>query len=194
MIVFTNWPFYKDKNIFDLWKHFDHVDVSASIDHIGERAEYIRHGTNWGVVESNLYKLKSIDNVSLSINTVLSIYNYTTLPLLYEYLINFGIINNKSSNSLICTTTPKHFASTVLPKILKEQCLPNNLKLIEKMKSFTSSAELLIGPSIKFTESSDDWDEQKENFLKETLLRDGIRNESFEKTFPELLMMMDTTS
>ena len=31
----------------------------------------------------------------------------------------------------------------------------------------------------------------KENFLKETLMRDELRNDSFEKTFPELINMID---
>jgi len=183
---------YKDKNIFDLWKYFDEIDVSASIDHIGERAEYIRTGTDWGVIEQNLQKINSADNVILSVNTVLSVYNYTTLPILYEYLINFGIINDKSSNTLICTTTPEYFAATALPKILKEQCLPSNLKLLEKMNTLNSG--YIIEPAITFAQSSDDWEIQKEEFLKETLLRDGLRNDSFEKTFPELKMMMDVNS
>jgi MoaA/NifB/PqqE/SkfB family radical SAM enzyme len=180
---------YKDKNIFDLWKYFHAIDVSASIDHIGERAEYIRTGTDWGKIEYNLQKFNNTANVTLSVNTVLSIFNYTTLPLLYEYLINFGIINNKSSNTLICTPTPEYYSATVLPKILKEQCLPNNIKLIEKMNLI--SPYNLIEPAIKFTHSSDDWNIQKENFLKETKLRDDIRNDSFEKTFPELISMID---
>lgn len=181
---------FKDKNIFDLWKRFDHIDVSGSIDHIGERAEYIRTGTDWGVIESNLHKLNRTDNITLSVNTVLSLYNYTTLPLLYEYLIDLGVINDRASNTLICTTTPDYFSATALPKILKEQCLTNNLKLVEKMT--TLNAGYLIEPAITFTQSSDDWDAQKENFLKETLLRDGLRNDSFEKTFPELRMMLDS--
>jgi organic radical activating enzyme len=180
---------YKNKNIFDLWKHFDHIDVSASIDHIGSRAEYIRTGTDWGMVEHNLHKFNNTDNVTLSVNTVLSIYNYTTLPLLYEYLINFRIINNKSNNTLICTSIPKYYSATVLPKPLKEQALPNNIRLIEKMNSINSVN--LIEPAIKFTHSNDDWDMQKNNFLGETKLRDAIRNDSFEKTFPELVSMID---
>ena len=184
---------YKDKNIFDLWKHFDHVDISASIDHIGERAEYIRTGTDWGKVEHNLQKFNSKDNITLSVNTVLSVYNYTTLPLLYEYLINFGLFNGESFNSLVCTKTPEYFSSTVLPKVLKDNCLPNHLKLLDKMKNLSKDWRHLIEPAIKFTNSSDDWSTQKENFLKETLIRDSIRNDSFEKTFPELVMMMDTS-
>ena len=79
-----------------------------------------------------------------------------------------------------------------MPKILKEQALPNILKLVDKMTSLNSGH--LIEPAINFTHSSDDWDMQKENFLKETLLRDGLRNDSFEKTFPELKTMMDINS
>ena len=180
---------YKNKDLFDLWKHFDNIDVSASIDHIGERAEYIRTGTDWGVVESNLQKINKVDNVTLSVNTVLSIFNYATLPMLYDYLIDFGVINDRASNSLICTSNPTYFAATALPKKLKELYLPENLKLLDKMKKLNSG--YMIEPAINFTESTDSWEQQRESFLEETSLRDNIRNDSFVKTFPELATLMD---
>ena len=55
---------YKDKDIFDLWKHFDKVELSCSIDHFGQRAEMMRHGTDWGRVERNLKTFRSLDYVS----------------------------------------------------------------------------------------------------------------------------------
>ena len=43
---------YKKRDIFKLWKHFSQpIQVYASIDHIGDRAEYIRSGTNWKTIE-----------------------------------------------------------------------------------------------------------------------------------------------
>ena len=50
---------FKDKDILSLWKHFKKkIDIYASVDHYGERAEYIRHGTNWATVEENLILAK----------------------------------------------------------------------------------------------------------------------------------------
>ena len=52
---------YKQYDIFDLWKHFDRIELSCSIDY-GERAEVMRHGTDWARVEEKL-KFRSLDYV-----------------------------------------------------------------------------------------------------------------------------------
>ena len=50
---------FKKRDIFKLWQHFDKpIQIYASIDHIGDKAEYIRHGTKWMTIERNLKKLK----------------------------------------------------------------------------------------------------------------------------------------
>ena len=49
---------YKNKSIIDLWNKFENVTVSASLDSWGSRAEYIREGTDWDKVESNLQTIK----------------------------------------------------------------------------------------------------------------------------------------
>ena len=38
---------YKGTNLYDLLPHFKHVQLSASIDGIGEVVEYVRHGIKW---------------------------------------------------------------------------------------------------------------------------------------------------
>jgi hypothetical protein len=38
---------YKGTNLYDLLPHFKHVQLSASIDGIGEIVEYVRHGIKW---------------------------------------------------------------------------------------------------------------------------------------------------
>jgi sulfatase maturation enzyme AslB (radical SAM superfamily) len=44
---------YKDKSIISLWKHFSNIQVYASLDSWGDRAEYIREGTDWKLIEDN---------------------------------------------------------------------------------------------------------------------------------------------
>ena len=77
---------YKQYDIFDLWKHFDRIELSCSIDHYGERAEVMRHGTDWARVEENLTKFRSLDYVVFQLNTVFSIMNYMTITEFYEYM------------------------------------------------------------------------------------------------------------
>ena len=49
---------YKKKSIIDYWKQFKLVQVRASLDHYGDRAEYIREGTDWNLIIENLKKVK----------------------------------------------------------------------------------------------------------------------------------------
>ena len=42
---------------FDLWKKFDKVQISCSIDDLTDRNYYIRYPTKWIDVENNLNKL-----------------------------------------------------------------------------------------------------------------------------------------
>jgi organic radical activating enzyme len=38
---------FKDKHVFNYWKHFKNISVGASLDASGERAELMRKGTDW---------------------------------------------------------------------------------------------------------------------------------------------------
>ena len=38
---------YKGINLYDLLPHFKYVNISASIDGVGENVEYVRHGLHW---------------------------------------------------------------------------------------------------------------------------------------------------
>lgn len=182
---------YKNKDIFSLWKHFKSISVSASIDHIEERAEYIRSGTEWGLIDKNLKLLRDFPNVDLSINTVLSVFNYATLDILYEYLKNIQVFHPQSwYNSLINTTRPSYFSATVLPKNLKDLGTERINKLIERLSSEGYTSQLrLFNNAIEFANSKTDWETERESFLLQVDKKDKQRNESFIKTFPELSSM-----
>ena len=59
---------YKKRDIFKLWQHFESslFRVYASIDHMGDKAEYIRHGTKWKTIETNIKKLKKAHNIDFT--------------------------------------------------------------------------------------------------------------------------------
>lgn len=83
---------YRDKDVFDLWKHFKQVDVHASIDSWGDRAEVLRKGTKWPDILENLRKIVKYGqehfNVTCHFSCVVSIMNYLTLADLMQYLID----------------------------------------------------------------------------------------------------------
>jgi MoaA/NifB/PqqE/SkfB family radical SAM enzyme len=186
---------FKNKDIIDLWSKFKKpVEVSASIDHFGARAEYIRHGTDWGEVESNLFKLKKVPNVKLSMNTVVSIFNYVTLADFYQYIIDKGIFTSISpvfgSYSM---TSPEHFTAQALPIDLKNIGTAELQKLIERMtvNKFPSSHTGSISSNIKWVYASNMWGTYKSKFQEEIQTIDKVRGENFIKVFPELSKLFD---
>jgi organic radical activating enzyme/transcription elongation factor Elf1 len=187
---------FKSKDIVQLWSHFSTpIEFCASIDHIGERAEYIRHGTDWGVVESNLLKLKNTNNVLLSVNSVISAFNYITLHDVYRHLINKGIYTPPPGPtfSAYSMTSPEHFTAQALPAELKKKGRMNIKLLTDYMrhKKFTPHQTDTIASCINWAESIDSWDKYKDKFQTEIRALDLVRGEDFAKVFPELASMMD---
>lgn len=61
-----------------------HISAFVSVDAIGKKAEWLRHGSQWNDVESVIAKYQAIaDRVEL--HTVVSVLNLHDLPALYDY-------------------------------------------------------------------------------------------------------------
>lgn len=181
---------FKDKDLLGLWKHFSKkVEIYASIDHCKERAEYIRHGTDWGQVEANFMLAKQTPYVNIQINTVLSVFNYLTIDKFYQYLIDRGMYTSKDSTyTLYNMTTPDHLTCHILPPEYKSKGEESINKAISYMKSngFIDKhiQQLEVAPA--WAKHKDNWDEQKVKFKEEVKRLDTIRGESFINIFPEI--------
>jgi len=69
-------PRYKDKNIFDIWKLFDNVKLSASLDGHGRVFEYVRHGASWPEIEQNLLTLRQrCPHVQIQVFSTISVFS-----------------------------------------------------------------------------------------------------------------------
>lgn len=82
--------YYKDQDIFDLWKHFKSVKLSLSIDAAGKELNYIRSGSDWNKISSNVdYLLTKIRNdqyrISVSLAPTVSLISVWFLADLYQY-------------------------------------------------------------------------------------------------------------
>tara|TARA_R110000868_G_scaffold102091_1_gene281119 strand:- start:56057 stop:57208 length:1152 start_codon:yes stop_codon:yes gene_type:complete len=177
---------YKKKDLLDLWKGFRNIDLAASIDHYGERAEYIRHGTNWNDIEENIKKLQTVDNVELSISSTVNVFNYVTYIEFLSYMKDY--FSNVKYISMYPMHTPEYMTSQVLP--IKLKTLGTN-----RLKKFSSIGQNRfandINNLIKYANHDNQWDMHKVELLEEIKLRDKIRGEDFAKTFPELKDMLD---
>ena len=73
-----------NEEIIEIWRKFDNVKVSCSIDDLGERNEYIRHPTQWNDVMRNFLRLKD-ENFELDVTQTVSWMNYSTLGDFYNF-------------------------------------------------------------------------------------------------------------
>jgi hypothetical protein len=186
---------FKDKDLLQLWKHFDKkIEVYASIDHYGERAEYIRHGTDWGKVEANFLAVKKTPYVNIQINTVLSVFNYLTLQEFYTYLVEHKLYTkNDWTYTLYNMSTPVELTAHILPTNLKEigrTKMNETIQYFKKLKFRKESINQLENANT-WVFAQDTWDEHKFQFIREVNRRDKLRNEDFSITFPELKSMLD---
>lgn len=185
---------FKDKDLLQLWRHFKFpIDVSASIDHYGERAEYIRHGTNWGKVEENFRKVREAEYVTLSVNTVVSVFNYLTILDFYKYMVDKNLYTPKDLPwSLYHMHGPKQLSAHILPIEFKK--IGNaNLKNLSSMllkKKFGMGIQKAIKSLITWVEAYDTWEKEKDLFRSEVNRLDRVRGENFEKVFPELANLL----
>ncbi len=174
---------HRGTSVIDMWKHFNSVRIVASIDHYGERAEYIRTGTEWGTVETNLKLIQQLPNVYFSINNTVTVYNYLTLNEFYEYMINQGFFNSDTAKHHVSHHLcygPPHTTPMIMPKHLKDIGTIANSKL-----------PVDLSDHINIVNAEDIWEANKENFQHTTKLIDKARGESFVKIFPELAEMME---
>lgn len=129
---------YKDKNIIDIWKQFKTVNIQCSIDAIGAPLEYIRSGTSWTKIESNLNQLlkNSLNsNINITLMPVLSILNIWFVDELYKY----ARLNSIAVNPIVLTG-PDYLALNVVPDGLKSLAL-EKITVIES--NYTINTEVV---------------------------------------------------
>lgn len=182
---------YKKYDILDLWSKFKRVEISASLDHYGEKAEYIRNGTDWGIVEENLKSIRDLDYIDYQFNTVLSVFNYNTLADYFSYMMEKDLFRHKDSISIYRAITPDYFCAHALPESLKAVGTQTNNKMYNFMMNNDWWSNVHVRDAVNFANEQNTWEQQKEHFQHHIKRRDEIRGEDFLKTFPELAEMMD---
>lgn len=185
---------FKNKDLLSLWQQFKYpIDIYASIDHYGERAEYIRHGTDWGQVETNFLSAKSKPFISLQINTVLSVFNLLTIDQFYQYLIDKKMYTVRcNAYQLYNMSTPEHIACHILPneyKLRGKEAIENSIKIL-RSRAFSELKISQLSGTLQWIFSRENWEEQKMKFRSEVMRIDQIRGEKFDRVFPELAPLL----
>lgn len=97
----TNMTRFTD-TIIDMLKKFKKINIESSIDGIGEHNNYLRNGSKWDVICSNIKKLKALNNINLEISYLLQHTSLYTMKNVIEFInemdleINFNEVYNGS--------------------------------------------------------------------------------------------------
>lgn len=173
---------YKDTSVIELWKNFSNIHLNISLDSWGDRAEYIREGTDWSTIENNIRKVKSnCPHISFGIASVISVFNVSTIPDFINYLIDSKLVDSRTSSNFYCLINPKFYSFDVFDDYYKNKIIDSLLNT-----KYPAHVKSQIDDIIKHIKNSKfDLNLQKQ-FKKNTEYYDKIRNKNFVETFPEL--------
>jgi radical SAM protein with 4Fe4S-binding SPASM domain len=189
LIYNTNFTQVKLKNryVFEYWKKFKNVAVGASLDAMGPRAEYIRHGTDWFTVEENRHRMMATcPNVDFYISPTLSIMNAWHLPDFHRNWVERGLIRAQDLNVNILQD-PAYYRIDAAPLQYKQRLRIKFEEHLEWLRPRDSLQRATVGfeSAIKFMMESDN-SHLLEKFRHKTAQLDQIRGEFLLRSIPEL--------
>jgi hypothetical protein len=113
---------YKDKDLIGYWKKFPKLKIWASLDGMGETAELIRKGTDWDRIVKNIKAVKEqVPHAEFQITPTISIWNVFHFPDFFDYMIDNGFIDTKSSPRFNLATNPWYANIMILPVSVKRR-------------------------------------------------------------------------
>jgi MoaA/NifB/PqqE/SkfB family radical SAM enzyme len=177
----------KGRSVFEYWKQFNSVAVGASLDGQGPRAEYIRKGTNWAVVEQNRRDMLAIcPEVDFYISPTLSIMNAWHLPDFHRDWVAKGLIRAQDLNVNILQDPP-YYRIDIAPVAYKGLLLSRYREHIEWLHGQDPLQRATQGfeSAVTFMTATDNTP-LIDTFWRKTQELDSIRKESCLDVIPEL--------
>ena len=109
------------RSVLDLWKQFSNIKIGASLDAEGAVAEYVRHGTNWSIIESNLELVKSqCPHVDFTVTSTVGLLNVNSLIELQQRWHNTKKLDISKFFQTVMIG-PDHLTVSALPLEHKQQ-------------------------------------------------------------------------
>ena len=177
----------KDRSVFEYWKLFDFVSIGASLDDCGTRAEYIRKGTDWALVEQNRRDMIRIcPQVDFYISPTLSIMNAWSITDFHRDWVEKGLIGPQDINVNILQDPP-HYRIDIAPAEYKAQLLEKFVDHINWLRDQDPLGRATQGfeSAITFMNATDNT-HLIDTFWRKTHELDNIRREDILKVIPEL--------
>jgi hypothetical protein len=176
---------YKGRDAIEEWKKFTgHVGVTVSMDCIGPRAEYARHGTKWNVLENNIDRLLENFRDKTHVSLTTSIYTIDNLTQTLDWLRRKGIDNVIYSNVLY---TPEYLCIDLLPTEVKQRYI-EQLKPYNNQDHGYNQVVHMLSRTVDVEKQS----QFRSQFVDYTNKLDHNRNQDIGSSCPELLEYMES--
>lgn len=177
---------YKNKHVFDYWKHFENVSVGASLDGSGTRAELIRKGQDWKqTIENRERMMKEVPHVDFYVSSTVSSLNVLHVMDFHREWVDLGLVKPQDWNINLCQG-PEWYRPDALPLTFrKEVIIPKieeHIRWLMPQDSLTRATHGYKGLiNILANEQEGNWNE----FIMETKKLDIARKEKFWDIFTE---------
>jgi len=152
----TNCTTWPD-HLLDLWYRFPQVDIQLSLDGTGPKFEYMRWPARWGEVYTNIKKYRSLRD------------SMDNIKLSVSHTVSVYNVLDIDAFKTWCNDMdlPEPYVGLVsTPDYLNINCLPSEVK---------EYISLDTNPGVSF-----------DMFIRHVQILDKSREQSFQKTFPEL--------
>jgi MoaA/NifB/PqqE/SkfB family radical SAM enzyme len=176
----TNGTIYPEKYMH-LLEQFKIIDIQVSSDGVDKKFEYLRHPAKWEAVEGNIDKFIVARNQNktewlFSICVSISAFNVYDFFETFEHYASKGL-------SMYINLVHDHRGIRILPPQLKKLIIAKLMSTESKYQpvQWIHERDMVCKHLENTSYNEHDWKE----FCKEIQIRDNIRNESFEETFPE---------
>jgi hypothetical protein len=188
---------FKQKSIIDYWKEFPDIQVSASLDAMGARAEFMRFGTVWDTVERNRQEmLEHLPNIHFELTPTISMYNAWNWPDFHMDWVERGLVDIENCRLNMLTD----------PDFMRLDNIPNDYKIelrskyidykawaYDKIKDRIANNPAVvkdvlgkIDSVIQFMNTGELNKDKLKQFFDKNHGLDQHRKEDFWSTFPEL--------
>ena len=179
-----------EEKFFKVWKNFNEITISLSIDDIAERFEYQRMNAKWSETLANINKFKSLGkeyNVNLKLQVYVTVGSLNVFYL--KELIEFVRDNLQLPVVFNMVHYPHHYSIVNLPE-------PVKVIVADKLQSIDLSNVTMLDWSptidnlIRFMNDRPCNQEELTKFFSTTQLHDEYRKQEFAETFPELYNLL----
>lgn len=179
---------YKRKDVIELWKHFPNLNIGASLDAMGDRAELMRSGTIWKDIEANRQRvLEEAPHAKFQISSTISAYNAWHCVDFFDDWLERGWVKPDQIDINILLF-PDYQRLQILPLDIKQDAINKIEKFLIKwdLEKVDVNGRAIAGFRALIKALSDEAPNLIPEFMTQNKLMDDLRSEEFTQTFPEL--------